>query len=153
MSIRNISALVPAPGRSIPRWQRLAVGAIAVVMVAFAATALVIGRQVDEAMARAQLAHPGDGVSALIMVAGSSDTPVAERNRAIWALGQLGADAALPLLRSLAGDAACNHATAVCQHEVGKALALCAGQFNVGALVWRHGELAEAGRGPVPQGI
>lgn len=135
-----------APGRSIFRWQRLAVGAIAVVLVAFVATALVIGRQVDAAMARAQQAHSGDGVSALITVAGSSDAPVAERNRAIWALGQLGAGAALPVLRSLVDDAECSHGTAVCRREVGKALALCEGEFNVGALVWRHGELAEAGR-------
>lgn len=135
-----------AAGRSTPRWQRLAVVAIAVGMVAFVATALVIGRQVDAAMARAQRAYPGDGVSALIMVAGSNDAPAAERNRAIWALGQLGAGAALPVLRSLADDAECSHATAVCQREVRKALALCEGEFNVGALVWRHGELAEAGR-------
>lgn len=139
---------MPAPGRSILRWQRLATVAIAVVMVAFVATALVIGRQVDAAMSRAQQAHPGDGVSALITVAGSSDAPVAERNRAIWALGQLGAGAALPVLRSLADDAACSHGTAVCQREVRKAMALCAGEFNVGALVWRHGERAKAGRGP-----
>ncbi len=133
MSVRPPSAV---------HWKRIAVAASAAVLVAFVAICLVIGRQVEAAVTRAQEAHPVDGVSALILVADSKDAPIPERNRAIWALGQLGAGAALPVLRSLAAGDECSHGTAVCQREVRKAIALCEGQFNVGALVWRHGHLA-----------
>ncbi len=87
-------------------------------------------------------------MAALIGVAGSADAPVAERNRAIWALGQLGAGEALPTLTALAGSDGCEHESAVCRREVAKAMALCQGRFNAGALIWRHGSLAKAARQP-----
>jgi hypothetical protein len=139
--------MMPVRHPSSVHWRRIAVAASAAVLVAFVAVCLVIGRQVDAAVTRAQKAHPVDGVSALILVVESRDTPVPERNRAIWALGQLGARAALPVLRSLSGRDECSHGTAVCQREVRKAIALCEGRFNVGALVWRHGRLAVGARG------
>jgi hypothetical protein len=139
--------MMPVRHPSSVHWRRIAVAASAAVLVAFVAVCLVIGRQVDAAVTRAQKAHPVDGVSALILVVESRDTPVPERNRAIWALGQLGARAALPVLRSLSGSDECSHGTAVCQREVRKAIALCEGRFNVGALVWRHGRLAVGARG------
>jgi len=137
MSVRHLSSV---------HWKRIAAAASASVLVAFVAVCLVIGGQVEAAVTRAEKTHPVDGVSALILIADSKDAPVPERNRAIWALGQLGARAALPVLRSLAAGDECRHGTAVCQREIRKAIALCEGRFNVGALVWRHGRLAEGAR-------
>jgi hypothetical protein len=125
------------------RWRRVIALALAVVTVGIVATSILIGSQVRAAMASAQKTQPGNGVAALVAVASSDEAPVAERNRAIWALGQLGAHSALPMLKSLAsGGTECDHVAAVCQREVRKAMALCEGRFNVGALVWRHGRLA-----------
>ena len=45
--------------------------------------------------------YPGDNVEALIALVDSEDASFRERNQAIWALGQLGDDRALPLLRKL----------------------------------------------------
>lgn len=44
---------------------------------------------------------PGDNVEALIALVESDSVPFREKNRAIWALGQIGDKRALPLLRSL----------------------------------------------------
>ena len=129
------------------RWRRGIALALAVLVVGFVATSMVIGGQVRGAMSAAQKAQPGNGVAALMAVAGSASAPMAERNRAIWALGQLGARAALPLLSSLSTGAGCRHDAEICRHEVAKARALCEGRFNVGALVWRHGRLAAECRG------
>ena len=125
------------------RWRRAIAFVLAVVIVGFFAASILIGSQVRAAMESAQQTQPGSGVAALVAVASSDEAPVAERNRAIWALGQLGAHSALPMLKSLAsGGTECDHDAAICQREVRKAMALCEGRFNVGALVWRHGRLA-----------
>lgn len=128
------------------RWRRSIALAITLLIVGFVATSMIIGGQVRATMAAAQKAQPGNGVAALMAVANSAGAPVAERNRAIWALGQLGVRAALPMLSSLSTGAGCHHDTEICQHEVAKAMALCDGGFNVGALVWRHGRLAAESR-------
>jgi hypothetical protein len=39
----------------------------------------------------------------------------------------------------------CDHETSICQHEVEKAIEGFSGGPNVGAWVWRHGELAVSG--------
>jgi hypothetical protein len=69
---------------------------------------------------------------------------LSERNRSIWALGQLGSPDALPALKSLVTDEPCDHETKICQHEVVKAIEGCSGSYNMGAVIWRHGDLAVA---------
>lgn len=128
------------------RWRRVVLTVVPAGFIAFAVVSLTIGRQVGSALDKAQLAFPAGGVTALIGVAGSADVSVAQRNRAIWALGQLGAGEALPTLKALARSDGCEHESAVCQREVAKAIALCEGRSNAGALIWRHGRLAKVAR-------
>ena len=96
-------------------WRALLLGLVLVVGGA-AATSLVIGRQVRGAVAAAQSWEPGDPVEALLAVATSPDYAVAERNRAVWALGQLGDSRAVALLATLHTDglaAAISHKAAL----------------------------------------
>lgn len=125
--------------RLFSHWRLFVAGAIALCAAVLVVVALMIGQQVRGAIAQAQRKHPGGAVSALLAEAGSPSAPLVDRNRAIWALGQLGSPEALSLLKSLTADAACAHESALCQREVAKAVALCEGSFNVGALIWRHG--------------
>jgi HEAT repeat protein len=82
---------------------------------------------VDAIGAEALAAAPGerDPVPALMRLVGDGDLPLARRNRAVWALGRLGDPRALPLLEGLHTGDACDHEHALCQKELGKAVALC----------------------------
>ena len=101
-----------------------------------------IGMGVNGAVSDAQARYPGDPVSSLISVAASEDESYPDRNRAVWALGQLGSSRALPILRALESGEPCDHESALCRHELEKAIEGCSGGTNIGAVVWRHGELA-----------
>ncbi len=81
-----------------------------------------------EIAGQARQADPGaaDDVTALLAWVADADLPVAERNRGVWALGQLRDSRALPLLHSLAVEE-CRHGEDICQHELQKAVALCEG--------------------------
>ncbi|MCB1184770.1 HEAT repeat domain-containing protein [bacterium] len=122
-------------------WRALLLGLVLVVGGA-AATSLVIGRQVRGAVAAAQSWEPGDPVEALLAVATSPDYAVAERNRAVWALGQLGDSRAVAPLATLLPHTNCEHGQDVCRRKLEQAIELCEGAPNVGAVLWRHGRLA-----------
>jgi HEAT repeat protein len=123
-------------------WRKLLLAGIGGVLLAYVALSLLIGHQVGSAIAAAQARQGGGSVTALLAVVRSSEAPLEERNRAIWALGQLGAREALPELETLLTGEACDHEHELCQRELRKAVALCSGGTNVGAVVWRHGDLA-----------
>ena len=115
--------------------------AAAIGLVLIAAVSLgsvwLIDSGVDAASEAALLEQPGDRVLALIAYVESSKHTLRDRNRAVWALGQLGDARALPVLeRNLTGTD-CDHQRALCQYELRKAIRLCRGGTNVAALVWR----------------
>jgi len=114
-------------------------GALAVVV--YVAISLVIGSSVRELAAVAQREHPqaGDDVTALIAYVDSPAHTLRDRNRAAWALGQLGDARALPVLEEQLTGKPCAHDSALCQHELGKAIRLCRGAPNVTAWMWRRG--------------
>ena len=107
----------------------------------YVAVGVVIGHQVERAIAQATHHHAGDAVSALIATAVDPGVDLATRDSAIWALGQLGADEALPALRALETGEDCDHTATVCQRGVRRALEGCSGSFNASAPVWRRGDL------------
>lgn len=125
-------------------WQAIAAASFTLPAVAFIAICLVIGSGVRGAIADAQSHHPGEPISALLAVAADGNLEPAVRNRAIWALGQLGRSEAVPVLKSLAAPGPCDHERSLCRHEIAKAMAACSGGRNIGAVIWRHGELAAA---------
>ena len=110
-------------------------------LVAFVAVSWVIGTDVRAARDAALEAHAGDQVGALMAVVETPTHSLQERNRAIWALGQLGDSRALPVLEKHFTGGPCDHERALCQRELGKALELCRGGTNFTAAVWRHGSL------------
>ena len=85
---------------------------------------------VADAGREAQIMFPGDRVDALIARLESDETTVEEKNRAVWALGQMRAARAVPVLEPLATDDSqpCDHSRQVCQYELKKALANCRGE-------------------------
>ena len=64
----------------------------------------------------------GEKVEALIAFIDSDSSSLNEKNRAIWALGKLNDERALPVLHSLKTGEECNHAEFVCQRELEKAI-------------------------------
>jgi hypothetical protein len=107
-------------------------------LAAFLLLSLRIGEGVRAAAAAAMQHHPGERVEALICYVEDPNHRLQDRNRAVWALGQLGDRRALPTLRKRYAGGPCDHATALCQRELGKAIRLLEGGVNATALVWRR---------------
>lgn len=110
---------------------------IAGVGVAYVSVSLWIGSDVKKTAREALRQHKGDRVEALIAYAQSSEHSLRERNRAVWALGQLGDRRALATLTNLRTGRPCDHDSELCQRELAKAIELVEGDLNVTALVWR----------------
>lgn len=89
--------------------------------------------------------HKGrsDGLMAL---ADCSDCPMKERNRAVWALGRLQEQRAVPLLRAHLTGRRCDHERALCQHEIRKSLDLIEAQGTLHARFWAWAESRIPGR-------
>lgn len=121
------------------RWKLLAAAALVLPVLAFVGLGLLIGHGVDQAVEHARRAEGEDPVEALTRVALSDGYPLEKRNRAIWALGQLGDPAALPALESLATGGDCEHTREVCQKEVRKALQRCRDARDLPALASDRG--------------
>lgn len=85
---------------------------------------------VEEYSAEAQQCFPapGDDVEALIRYVQSEQHSLGERNRAVWALGQLRDPRALPVLEAAFTGEPCDHARFLCQRELEKAIELCHGE-------------------------
>lgn len=128
-------------------WRKVVLAAISLPIIGFFALCLVIGMGVRGAVSHAQSRFPGDPVSALISVATDDEAGSRDRDRAIWALGQLGSSEALPVLQTLVTGEPCDHDRLICQKEVLKAIEACSGSTNIGAVIWRHGDLAVASKG------
>jgi hypothetical protein len=100
-------------------------------------TARLIGSGVNAIGDAAVLAHPGNRIPALVAYVESPKHTLRERNRAVWALGQLGDARALPVLEKYLTGGACEHGRLLCQHELRKAIRLCRGGTNSSARFWR----------------
>ncbi len=80
--------------------------------------------------------HPGDPLAALMQCVEDTNLSLRERNRAVWTLGQLGDRRALAFLRKHYSGDSCDHANALCQAELLKAIKLLEGGANASAWVW-----------------
>jgi PBS lyase HEAT-like repeat-containing protein len=74
-------------------------------------------------------------VQALLVKVQADNIVLAEKNKAVWTLGQLGDEQALPILKSLYTGEKCDHEKFLCQYELKKAIELLEGGFNVTRLV------------------
>lgn len=77
---------------------------------------------VRDAARSAVTKYSGDRVQSLCTLVDCQICSLAERNRAVWALGQLRDARALPILMKYYTRQKCNHASDLCQHELQKAV-------------------------------
>jgi hypothetical protein len=110
---------------------------IGLLLLAYGGVCLVIGAGVGDVLKSARGGFPGNGTDALVAMMISMSYPLEERNRAVWALGQLGDPRALPPLEGLVTGAPCDHAAAVCQYELRKAIRQCRGGVSVTRWAWK----------------
>jgi hypothetical protein len=111
-------------------WRRARIGILVVVLAcAVGLLALRVGilRGIGTISDHAMAAYPGnpDRVMALVSLVADEDQPVSDRDRAVWALGQLRDSRALPVLWTYAKDGECRHGVELCRKELAKAIALC----------------------------
>ena len=124
------------------KWKLLSLTILSCLFLSFIGIGLYIGEQVRDTIRSAQTTNPGEPISSLLAIATSTEHTISERNSAIWALGQLGSSQALAPLEKLHSGENCDHSSELCQYGLEKAIKLCQGELNIGALVWRHGEMA-----------
>ncbi len=110
----------------------LVVGLIGFVSVCFS-----IRSAVKEMSAEAVKEFPGDRVQALIAYVGSENHTLKKRNRAVWALGQIGDSRALAVLESFYTGGKCDHDKHLCQRELKHAIYGCKGGLNLTAWLTR----------------
>ena len=77
--------------------------------------------------------YPGDRIEALTKYVDSESHSLRQRDRAVWALGQIGDERALPVLEKSYTGGPCDHDNCLCQRELEKAIKLCRGGFNATA--------------------
>ena len=125
------------------RWMQavLFIGSIGVSigMLLFVVTCTVIGYDVKEQCRDAQQAYGGDCVDALINLLDDDKQSFTARNSAIWALGQLGDERALPVLEKYFSGYEKGREpleAAISQYSLNKAINLING-INLTAWAWR----------------
>ena len=102
-------------------------------LIGFVSVCFSIRSGVKDMSAKATKEFPGDRVQALIAYVGSENHTLKDRNRAVWALGQIGDKSALPVLESFYTGAECDHDKHLCQRELSHAIYGCKGGLNLTA--------------------
>ncbi len=92
-----------------------------------------IRHSVKEISAQAVKEYPGDRVEALMTYVEAKNHSLRKRNRAVWALGQIGDSRAVGVLEKFRTGKPCDHSSQLCQREVGRAIKACEGSFNATA--------------------
>lgn len=101
--------------------------------VGYLCTCFSIRSSVKEISVQAVQEYPGDRIEALMAYVESTSHSLRQRNRAVWALGQIGDSRALPTLEKFRTGKPCDHSSQLCQREIGKAIEGCEGSFNATA--------------------
>ena len=124
--------------------KRLFFYTIAAIFVAFLLffliTCIQIGSDVQDQCQRAKAEYGGDCTEALIILLNDETKSFKTRNSAIWTLGQLGDNRALPILQSYyTGNISSKEpiSEVISQHKLKKAINLTSGGFNMTAVFWR----------------
>lgn len=124
----------PEPERARARaafsrwWPVALLGLVVLVYGGFAGLAWWIRIDVHKTAAVATREFPGDEVEALLAYVQSDEHGLSDRNRAVWALGQIGDRRALPVLEHFYTGRECQHSRFLCQKELRKAIDKCNGR-------------------------
>jgi len=106
----------------------------------FLITTNIIGYSVKNNCQNAQAKYEGDCVTALISLLNDESNDYRSRNSAIWALGQLGDERALPHLKKLYTNNIPEKESlskTISQYELKKAINLTSGGFNASQVFWQ----------------
>lgn len=106
----------------------------------FFISSLVIGNSVKDACQISQTKYQGDCVSSLVVFIDDENNSFQEKNRAIWALGQMGDKKGLIVLeKNYTGMEKKREPLddGLSQYELRKAIGLIKGGNNITAFVWR----------------
>jgi len=122
------ASFVPASRWFRHWWPLVALGGVVLAVAAFIALGRWIQVEARQMGTAAMEQFPGDRVEALMALVQSERHTLAERNRAVWALGQLRDARALRVLEKYYTGEPCDHARFLCQHELKKAIALVKGE-------------------------
>jgi hypothetical protein len=71
-----------------------------------------------------------DRTSSLLTLIESSEFTLNQKNRALWTLGIIKDERALPKLESLVTGRSCDHSAEICQYELKKAILKTRGRFH-----------------------
>jgi hypothetical protein len=116
-------------GRFLRRWWPVVVaGMLMAVVVAFVSLVWIIQAGAHDRARAIRSSYPGDEVEALVQAVQDEHRPLRDRNRDVWALGQLRDARALPVLRRHYTGGECQHDRFLCQYELKKAIDLCSGK-------------------------
>ncbi len=114
------------PSRWLRRWwPLLGVGLVMVAVLALVSMTWWIQIGARQMGTAAMKEYRGDRVQALIAMVDSDRHPLGERNRAVWALGQMRDPRGLSVLRKYYTGQRCDHDRYLCQNELKKAIDLC----------------------------
>ena len=115
---------------------------ISIFLLFFVVTCTWIGFDVKQQCRNAKSQYGGDCVESLVVLLKDENRGFKDRNSAIWALGQLGDNRALPVLQSYyTGDIPEREPLdkTISQYELKKAVNLTSGGYNITAFIWRNG--------------
>ena len=124
-------------------WLVLGLGMVVLI---FLITSTWIGVDVRERCFTARSKYGGTCVSSLMETLRDESNSYRTRNYAIWSLGQLGDDQALPALEEMYTGIIPErepYDEGISQYELKKAIALVTGGTNITAFVWRVGLVGE----------
>ena len=112
---------------------------VSIGLLLFVVTCTIIGYEVNQICSDAKSEYGNDCAGSLITLLSDETQPFRERNSAIWALGQLGDDRALPVLESYyTGDVPERESLSegISQYELKKAIKLAGGGLNLTSWAW-----------------
>ncbi len=109
--------------RSLKRWSGLLLSlVVAAILAGYAGLAWMRHASIQNMCIVAGVTGGADRMEALVTYLNSDMTPLEEKGRVIWVLGELRDDRALPALEALLRDEECRHQEFVCQRELRKAI-------------------------------
>jgi len=112
---------------------------VSIGLLLFVVTCTIIGYEVNQICSDARSEYKNDCVGSLITLLNDETQPFRERNSAIWALGQLGDNRALPVLeRYYTGNIPERESLSegISQYELKKAIKLASGGLNITTWAW-----------------
>jgi hypothetical protein len=118
----------------------LGVIGISIFLLFFVITCTWIGYEVKDQCFEAQKQYSGDCTDALVFLLNDDNRSYRDRNSAIWALGQLGQEKALPVLNKYYTGVIPKREPldkVISQYELKKAINLAKGGFNITSVFWK----------------